>query len=256
MKVDCVGKISEKLLSWWKGSYSADKWLLPLLLFLLVKTQWSHKPAKNNGVGLGRTLNHWEHLKWLAAPALVCSPYNSCYVRKRKPLFSYATMCELLLHILFYWFILFYFILCHTLDMVFSLHYCHLWRWSIWENEINSHIYTHKSQETNRSRSSCFLCPEFLCSWGLYHMSQWNLVLLKFLKVWFLSLANKRTPGDMKIKTNILSMQQISQTCDSLPELLICWDRKEEFGFLTWCYLFRGFGMSPKVFQSQFPHLQ
>lgn len=119
-----------------------------------------------------------------------------------------------------------------------------------------THIHTHKSQETNRSRSSCFLCPEFLCSWGLYHMSQWNLVLLKFLKVWFLSLANKRTPGDMKIKTNILSMQQISQTCDSLPELLICWDRKEEFGFLTWCYLFRGFGMSPKVFQSQFPHLQ
>lgn len=198
MKVDCVGKISEKLLSWWKGSYSADKWLLPLLLFLLVKTQWSHKPAKNNGVGLGRTLNHWEHLKWLAAPALVCSPYNSCYVRKRKPLFSYATMCGLLLHILFYWFILFYFILCHTLDMVLSLHYCRLWRWSIWENEINSHIYTHtrvkrpigldphvSCVQNFSAAGACIIWASGIsCCWSFLKFGSCPLQIRELLEIW------------------------------------------------------------------------
>ena len=44
-----------------------------------------------------RALILWEHLKDLHQPESA-HLHNSCYVRKRKPLFTYLTVCELRLH--------------------------------------------------------------------------------------------------------------------------------------------------------------
>ena len=90
---------SGKLLPWWKGSHFADKWLLPSLLSLLLEScrEWCLQPAQNSGVVLRRTLILWEHLKDLHQPESA-HLHNSCYVRKRKPLFTYLTVCELMLH--------------------------------------------------------------------------------------------------------------------------------------------------------------
>ena len=90
---------SGKLLSWWKGPHLADEWLLSSRLSLLLETctEWCLQPAQNSGVVLRRTLILWEHLKDLHQPESA-HLHNSCYVRKRKPLFTYLTVCELRLH--------------------------------------------------------------------------------------------------------------------------------------------------------------
>ena len=85
-------------MSWWKGSHLADEWLLPSLLSLLLETcaERCLQPAQNSGVVLGRILILWEHLKDLHQRESA-HLHNSRYVRKRKPLFTYLTVCELLL---------------------------------------------------------------------------------------------------------------------------------------------------------------
>ena len=55
------------------------------------------KPAKSNGGGIGRTLNHGDHHKWLHQPQSA-HLHNFCLVRTIKSQLSYATLYKSLLY--------------------------------------------------------------------------------------------------------------------------------------------------------------
>lgn len=79
-----------------------------------------------------------------------------------------------------------------------------------------------KSQETNnKSRSSSLLCLAFLCRLKLCYMNQRSSLLLKFPKVWFLSLADEknswRCENKNKHALNATNIQNLSVLPFSAP---------------------------------------
>lgn len=140
------------------------------------------KPAESNGTGIGRTLNHGDHHKWLHQPQSV-HLHNSCLVRTIKSRLSYATVCKWLLHSKGY-------------DPYGYSPFPvlgKLYRQGQAEEMESSHK---TSQETN-NKSRSFFVQNTVQPWAVLY-NQWNSVLLKFLKVWVLSLANRRIPVDTK----------------------------------------------------------